>query len=55
MEINIMAPTYTAQPDLQVRKTNVGTQKIDRLSVETYSIVIAIFQVLDKLGHSHLF
>ena len=33
-----------------MQKTNVGTQKIDKSSLKTYGIVIAVFQVFDKFG-----
>ena len=45
-----MTPAYAAHLGLKVKVTNVGAQKIDRSSLATYSIVIAIFQVVNKLG-----
>ena len=47
-EVNAMTWTYVAQLGLKVRKIDLGIQKIDRLSLATYSIVIAAFQVFDK-------
>ena len=50
-----MTPTYTAHLSLTVKVTNVGMQKIDRSLPATYDIVIAAFQVVDKLGRSQFF
>ena len=38
-----------------MQKTNGNTQKIDGSLLKTYSMIIAAFQVLDKLGHSWFF
>ena len=38
-----------------MRVTDVGAQKFDGCSLATYNIVIAAFQVVDKLGRSHFF
>ena len=54
-EINAMTPAYVAHLGLTVRVTNVGVQKIDRSWLATYSIVIAVFKVVDKLGRSWFF
>ena len=40
---------------LKVRVTNIGVQKIDGFSPAIYSIIIAAFQVVDKLGRSRFF
>ena len=44
-----MTPAYAVHLSLKVRVTNIGTQKIDGSSLATYSMVIAAFQVVDKL------
>ena len=54
-ETNAITPAYTAHLGLKVRMTNVGVQKIDRSSLATYGIVIAAFQVVNKLGRSRFF
>ena len=54
-EVNAMTLAYAAHLGLQVRVTNVGAQKIDGSSLVTYGIVIASFQVVDKLGLSWFF
>ena len=38
-----------------MQRTNFGTHKIDKSSLETYGMVIATLQVLDKLGCSWFF
>ena len=40
---------------LKARKTNVGAQKIDGSALETFEIVIADFQVEDKVGRPKFF
>lgn len=40
---------YTKKLGLQVKKTNTGMQKIERSNLDTFEIVIASFQVQDKL------
>ena len=54
-EVNIMTPAYVKQLGLWTQKTDVGAQKIDGLSLATYRIVIAAFQVKDKLGRVWFF
>ena len=51
-EINAITPAYVAYLGLKVRVTDVGAQKIDRFSLATYSIVIAAFQIVNKLDRS---
>ena len=51
-EINVMTPAYAAHLGLKVRMTNIGAQIINRSSLATYGIVIAAFQIVDKLGCS---
>ena len=36
-------------------KTNVAAQKIEKSLLKTYGMVIAAFQVLDKLGYFQFF
>ena len=50
-----MTPAYVTHLGFKVRVTNVGAQKIDRFSLATYSMVIAAFQVVNKLGRSWFF
>ena len=54
-EVNAMTPAHAAHLSLKMRVTNVGAQKIDGSSLATYGMVIAAFQVVDKLGCSRFF
>ena len=54
-ELNAITLAYAAQLGLKVQKTNVGVQKIEKFSLETYGIGIATFEVLNKLGFSRFF
>ena len=42
-EVNAKTLAYATQLGLKVQKTDIGAQKIDGSSLETYSIVIATF------------
>ena len=54
-KVNVMTPAYAAYLGLKVRVTDVGPQKIDGSSLATHGIVIAIFQIVDKLCRSRFF
>ena len=54
-EVNAMAPAYAKKLSLWVRKTDVGAQKIDGSTLETYGMVIAGFQVQDKFKKARFF
>ena len=50
-----MSPAYAEKLGLKTRKTNVGAQKIDGSTLETFGMVIADFQVEDKSGRPRFF
>ena len=54
-KINTMTPAYAKQLGLRTQRTDVRAQKIDGLLLATYKIVIAAFQVKDKLGRAQFF
>ena len=54
-EVNAMTLAYAAYLSLKVRMTNVNAQKIDRCLLATYGMIIAAFQVINKLGCSWFF
>ena len=54
-KVNVMTPAYAKQLDLQVQKTDVGAQKIDNSLFKTFEMVIASFQVEDKLDKAQFF
>lgn len=54
-EINAMTLAFAKQLGLQIRLTNFGAQKIDGLSLKTFGIIIARFQIEDKFGKARFF
>ena len=54
-ELNEMTLAYAVQLGFKVQKIDVDAQKIDGFLLETYGMVIAIFQVFNKLHCSWLF
>ena len=54
-EINTICPAYTKKLGLRIWKTNVKVQKIDGSSLNTFGIVIAGFQIEDKLERVRFF
>ena len=54
-EVNAMNPAYAKKLGLRIRKTDVGAQKIDGSSLDTFGMVIADFQIQDKLGRARFF
>ena len=50
-----MTPAYAKQLGFQTQKTDIGAQKIDGSLLATYGMVIAAFQVIDKLGRARFF
>ena len=54
-KVNAMSPAYTKRLGPKTRKTNVGAQKIDGSTLETFGMVIADFQVEDKGGRPRFF
>ncbi len=53
--INAMSQTFAQQLGLKIRKINVGAQKIDGTTLETYGMVVSTFSVLDKDGRERFF
>ena len=54
-EVNAMNSDFAWKLGLKVRKTNVGAQKIDGSTLETFGMVIADFQVEDKASRPRFF
>ena len=50
-----MTPAYTAMLGLKVCFTAIKSEKIDSSSLKTFDMVIAIFQVKNKLGRDQFF
>ncbi len=54
-EVNAMSQAFAQQLGLKIRKTNVGAQKIDGTTLETYGMVVSTFSVSDKDGRERFF
>lgn len=50
-----MSHAYAKKLGLQVQKTTIGAQKIDRFTLETFKMVIASFQIENKLRRACFF
>lgn len=48
-KINTMTPVYISKLGFKVQKINISAQKKDSFSLKTNDIVLAAFQVLNKL------
>ena len=46
-EVNVIHPTFIEKLGLVVQTTNVGAQKIDGITFETYEMVVVVFSVTD--------
>ena len=54
-KVNIMSLANIKKLGLKTWKTNIGAQKIDGSNLETFGIVIADFQVENKVGRPRFF
>lgn len=54
-KVNTMTPTYVLKLGLTVRPTNIRVQKVDDSILKTFSMVLASFQVEDKLRRAYFF
>ncbi len=50
-----MSQAFTSQLSLKIQKTNVGVEKIDGTTLETYRMVVFTFSVLDKDSRERFF
>ena len=54
-EVNAMTPAYLSKLGLKVYHTNVGTQKINKFILEIFEMVLANFQIENKLGRAQFY
>ncbi len=54
-KVNAMSQAFAQQLGLKIRKTNVGAQKINGTTLETYGMVISTFFMLDKDSRERFF
>ncbi len=50
-----MSQAFAQQLGLKICKTNVGAQKIDGTTLETYEMVVSTFSMLNKDGMERFF
>lgn len=54
-EVNAMTSVYISKLSLKTPHTNVRGQKIDSSTLKTFGMILASFQIEDKLGRSQYF
>ena len=54
-KVNIINPDFAQKLGFKIWKTNVGAQKIDGSALETFGMVIADFQIENKIGRPRFF
>ena len=54
-EVNAIHLNFARELSLPIRLTNIGTQKIDGITLDTYKIVIANFLVINKANQVKFF
>ena len=54
-EVNVMHPAFAERLGLVVQTTNVGAQKINGTTLETYGMVVAAFSVTDQANRVRFF
>ena len=54
-EINVMHLAFAKMLSLVMQTTNVGAQKIDSTTLETYRMVVAVFLVIDQADRVRFF
>ena len=54
-KLNAVHPVFTKELGLSIRPTDVGAQKIDGTTLETYGMVVAAFSVKDKANRVKFF
>lgn len=50
-----MNQAFTSQLGFKIQKTNVGAQKTDGTTLETYKMVVSTFSLLDKNSRERFF
>ena len=54
-EVNAIHPTFVKELGLPIKPTDVGAQKIDGTTLDTYRMVVAAFLVTDKANQVRFF
>ena len=53
--VNIISQAFAFKLDLKICNTDVGAQKIDSTTLETYKMIVSIFSILDKNKNESFF
>ena len=54
-DVNVIHPTFAKKLGLVIQTTNVGAQKIDGITLETYGMMVATFPVTDQADKVRFF
>ena len=54
-EVNAIYPTFAKELGLSIKSTDVGAQKIDGTTLDTFGMVVAAFSVTDKANRVRFF
>ncbi len=54
-EVNAIGQAFAQHLGFKINKTNIGAQKIDGTTLETYEMIVSTFSVLDKDGRERFF
>ena len=54
-EVNAVYPVFAKELGLSIRPTDIGAQKIDGTTLETYDMVVAVFSMEDKANRVRFF
>ena len=54
-EVNAIHPTFAKEQSLPIRPIDVGAQKINGTTLDTYEVVVAAFSVTDKTNRVRFF
>ena len=54
-EVNVIHPVFIEKLGLVVRTINIGAQKIDGTTLETYEMVVVAFSVTDQADRIRFF
>ena len=55
IEVNAIHPTFIKELGLPIRSTDVEVQKIDRIRLDTYRMVVTAFLMMDKANYVRFF
>ena len=54
-DVNAIHLTFAQELELPIRPMDIGVQKIDAITLETYEIVFVVFSVMNKANQEKFF